>query len=79
MTNSDLLRDSLLLLESIMSNYPVDGGGHCVKSAVFHSRMLNDFIPAYSRIVLDSKAYTPSDPDDETPLDTVVPPEGDNA
>lgn len=63
---------ALELLKKIMDYYPFEGGGNCTKAAVFHSHMLNDLKPAYDAIVAARGAYTPSEPDDETPLTDVV-------
>lgn len=62
----------MLLLEQIISAYPIEGGGSCVKAAVFHSQMLNDFVPRYQALVADTKAHVVTESDDETPIKDVV-------
>ena len=63
------------LLKAIMSAYPFEGGGNCIKAAVFHSHMLNTFKPAYDLLVVDQvQAHVITEPDDETPFTDVVNP-----
>lgn len=62
------------LLKAIMDAYPFEGGGNCIKAAVFHSHMLNTFKPAFDQLpeTLYDEPPTPHTTTDVVPPDYPV-------
>lgn len=61
------------LLKAIMDAYPFEGGGNCIKAAVFHSHMLNTFKPAFDQLVVEQLiAHATTEGDDEPSVIDVV-------